>query len=101
MSSPLLTGVISILVLVVDSNQTQSQLLYGGALRRQGTFRVASVRAQLSECLSVLENDPADVVLLADRAGSDRHRFYEFVRGVRAASPRSRWSSCSTIMIAS
>src|SRR5215472_614160 len=84
MSSPLLTGVISILV--VDSNQTQSQLLCG-ALRRQGTFRVASVRAQLSECLSVLENDPADVVLLADRAGTDRHRLYEFVRGVRAASP--------------
>jgi DNA-binding NarL/FixJ family response regulator len=84
MSSPSLTGVIS--VLVADSNQTQSQLLCG-APRRQGTFRVANVPAQLSECLSVLENDPPDVVLLADRTGNHRHQLYELVRGIHAASP--------------
>ena len=84
MSSPSLTRVIS--VLVADSNQTQSQLLCG-ALRRQGTFKVASVPAQLSKCLSVLEDDAPDVVLLAGRTGDHRQQLYELVRGIHAASP--------------
>ena len=46
-------------VLVADSNQTESQLLCG-ALGRQRTFKVASCRPELSECLSVLESDSAD-----------------------------------------
>lgn len=84
MSSLSLTGVIS--VLVADSNQTQSQLLCG-ALRRQGTFKVASAPARLSECLCALENGPPDVVLLADWTGNHRQQLYELVRGIHAASP--------------
>ena len=73
-------------VLVADSNQTQSQLLCG-ALRRQGTFKVSACRAELSECLSVLEPRPADVLLLADGLTDDRDRLYELLRGVHATSP--------------
>ena len=62
-------------VLVADSNQTQSQLLCG-ALRRQGAFKVASCQSELSECLSVLEADRADVLLLADGITDDRERLY-------------------------
>ncbi|HXJ89063.1 MAG TPA: response regulator transcription factor [Candidatus Binatia bacterium] len=73
-------------VLVADSNQTQSQLLCG-ALRRQGAFKVANCRADLSECLSVLETDPADVLLIADGLTDDRDRLYELLRGVHASFP--------------
>ena len=73
-------------VLVADSNQTQSQLLCG-ALRRQGTFKVSGCRADLSECLSVLESDPADVVVLADGLTDDRDRLYELLRGVHSGFP--------------
>ena len=73
-------------VLVADSNQTQSQLLCG-ALRRQGTFKVAGCRAELSECLSVLESDRADVLLLADGLTNDRERLYELLRGVHSTYP--------------
>ena len=73
-------------VLVADSNQTQSQLLCG-ALRRQGTFKVTGCRAKLSECLSVLEPDPADVLLLADGIKDDRDCLYELLRGVHSAHP--------------
>jgi DNA-binding NarL/FixJ family response regulator len=75
-----------ITVLVADSNQTQSQLLCG-ALRRQGTFKVSGCRADLSECLSVLESDPADVVVLADGIADDRDRLYELLRGVHSGFP--------------
>ena len=75
-------------VLVADSNQTQSQLL-GSALRRQGMFQVTRCRADLSECLSVLEADAADVVLLADGLAQDRQQFYELVRGTHAAHPKA------------
>jgi len=83
-SSGLSPEVIS--VLVADSNQTQSQLLCG-ALRRQGTFRVGGCRADLSECLSVLESDPADVLVLADGLTDDRDRLYELLRGVHSGHP--------------
>jgi DNA-binding NarL/FixJ family response regulator len=73
-------------VLVADSNQTQSQLLCG-ALRRQGTFKVSGCRSDLSECLSVLESDPADVVVLADGLTDDRDRLYELLRGVHSGFP--------------
>ena len=73
-------------VLVADSNQTQSQLLCG-ALRRQGTFKVAGCLAQLSECLSVLESDPANVLLLADGITDDRDQLYELLRGVHSGYP--------------
>jgi DNA-binding NarL/FixJ family response regulator len=73
-------------VLVADSNQTQSQLLCG-ALRRQGTFKVAYCAAQLSECLSILEPDAADVLLLADRTTKHRDQLYELLRGVHSAYP--------------
>lgn len=73
-------------VLVADSNQTQSQLLCG-ALRRQGTFNVASCRAELSECLSTIENDPVDVLLLADGITDDREQLYELLRGVHSGYP--------------
>jgi len=76
----------SIGVVVADSNQTQSQLLCG-ALRRQGTFKVASCRAELSECLSILETDSADVLLLADGIKHDRDRLYELLRAVHSAYP--------------
>ena len=74
-------------VLVADSNQTQSQLLCG-ALRRQGTFNVSGSRAALSECLSALESDPPDVLLLAARTTNHREQLYELVRGVHSAYPR-------------
>ena len=73
-------------VVVADSNQTQSQLLCG-ALRRQGTFKVGGCRAELSECLSLLEIDPTDVLLLADGIKDDRDRLYELIRGVHSAYP--------------
>jgi two-component system, NarL family, response regulator DegU len=85
MNSPVLTPEI-ISVLVADSNQTQSQLLCG-ALRRQGNFKVASSRAGLSACLSVLEHNPADVLLLANRITDDRDRLYELLRGVHSGYP--------------
>jgi len=85
MSSPsgLSTDVIS--VLVADSNQTQSQLLCS-ALRRQGAFKVANCPAELPECLSVMEQDTADVILLADGIADDRGRLYELLRGVHSAN---------------
>jgi two-component system, NarL family, response regulator DegU len=73
-------------VLVADSNQTQSQLLCG-ALRRQGAFKVAGCLAELSECLSVLEPDPADVLVLADGLTDERDRLYELLRGVHSGYP--------------
>ena len=73
-------------VLVADSNQTQSQLLCG-ALRRQGSFKVAGSRAELPACFSVLEHDPADVLLLANGITDDRDRLYEFLRGVHSGYP--------------
>jgi DNA-binding NarL/FixJ family response regulator len=85
MSSPLLSSEV-ISVLVADSNQTQSQLLCG-ALRRQGTFKVAGCRAELSECLSVLESNPGNVLVLADGLSDDRDRLYELLRGVRSGYP--------------
>ena len=85
MSSPLLSSEV-ISVLVADSNQTQSQLLCG-ALRRQGTFKVAGCRAELSECLSVLESNPANVLVLADGLINDRDRLYELLRGVHSGYP--------------
>jgi len=79
------SGVIS--VLMADSNQTQSQLLCC-TLRRQGTFKVANARAELSACLSALERDPADVLLLADGITADRNGLYELLRAVRSAYPK-------------
>ena len=86
MSSPSGLSPEVVSVLVADSNQTQSQLLCG-ALRRQGTFKVGGCRSELSECLSVLESDPADVLLLADGITDDRERLYELLRGVHAVYP--------------
>ena len=85
MSSPEVSPEI-IGVVVADSNQTQSQLLCS-ALHRQGTFKVAGCRAELSECLSVLETDPADVLLVADGIKGDRDRLYELLRGAHSAHP--------------
>jgi DNA-binding NarL/FixJ family response regulator len=81
-SSGLSPAVIS--VLVVDSNQTQSQLLCG-ALRRQGNFKVGACEANLSDCLSRMEEDVVDVVLLADGIASNRERLYELLRGVHSS----------------
>ncbi len=86
MSSPSGLGPDVVSVLVVDSNQTQSQLLCG-ALRRQGTFKVAGCEANLSDCLTTIEADPADVILLADGIASDRERLYELLRGVHSSYP--------------
>lgn len=85
MSSPLLASEV-ISVLVADSNQTQSQLLCS-ALRRQGTFKVSRCHAELSECLSVLESDSADVLVVADGLIDDRDRLYEMTRGVHSDFP--------------
>jgi DNA-binding NarL/FixJ family response regulator len=60
-----------------------------GALRRQGAFKVASCLAELSECLSVLESDPVDVVLLADGITDHRGQLYELLRGIRGAHPNT------------
>jgi len=73
-------------VLVADSNQTDSELLCG-ALRRQGTFKVASCRPELSECLSVLESDSADVLVL-DGLTDGRNRLYDLLRGVHSSYPK-------------
>ena len=86
MSTPSGLSPDAISVLVADSNQTQSQLLCG-ALRRQGTFKVAGCLAELSECLSVLESDLADVLVVADGLTDERDRLYELLRGVQAAYP--------------
>jgi len=74
----------AISVVVADSNQTQSQLLCG-ALRRQGTFKVAACEANLADCLSTLESDPVGVLLLADGLADDRDRLYELLRGVHTS----------------
>lgn len=73
-------------VLVADSNQTQSQLLCG-ALRRQGSFAVATSRTELPACLSALESDCADVLLLANGVTDDRDRLYELLRRVHSDHP--------------
>ena len=86
MSSPSGLSPEIISVLVADSNQTQSQLLCG-ALRRQGAFKVTSCQSELSECLSILEADPADVLLLADGITDNRERLYELLRGVHSSYP--------------
>ena len=86
MSTPSGLSPEEISVLVADSNQTQSQLLCG-ALRRQGTFKVSQCRPELAECLSVLESDPADVLVLADGLTDDRDRLYELLRGVHSGFP--------------
>jgi DNA-binding NarL/FixJ family response regulator len=86
MSSPSGLSPEVVSVLVADSNQTQSQLLCG-ALRRQGTFKVDGCRAELSECLSVFEVDPVDVLLLADGLTDHRERLYELLRGVHSSYP--------------
>lgn len=86
MSSPSGLSPETISVLVVDSNQTQSQLLTG-ALRRQGAFKVAVCEATLADCLSTLESDPAEVILIADGIAKDRERLYELLRGVRTSYP--------------
>ena len=86
MSSPSGLSPEVVSVLVADSNQTQSQLLCG-ALRRQGAFKVTGCLAELSECLSVLEPGPADVLLLADGLTDERDRLYELLRGVHSGYP--------------
>lgn len=73
-------------VLVADSNQTESQLLCG-ALRRQRTFKVASCRAELSECLSVLKSYSADVLVLANGLSDDRNWLYDLLRAVHFSYP--------------
>lgn len=75
-------------VLVADSNQTQSQLLTG-ALRRQGTFRVAQCQAKLLECLSAMQAETADVVLLADGLAGDRAKLYATLRELHSAHPKT------------
>jgi DNA-binding NarL/FixJ family response regulator len=77
-----------ITVLVVDSNQTQSQLL-SSALRRQGSLKVNLCAADLAECLSVLEAEGADVILIADGVNHDRQQLYELVRGIHAVHPQA------------
>ena len=86
MSSPSGLSPEVVSVLVADSNQTQSQLLCG-ALRRQGAFKIARCRAELSECISVLEADPTDVLVLADGLTDNRERLYELLRGVQSGYP--------------
>ena len=86
MSSPSGLSPEVVSVLVADSNQTQSQLLCG-ALRRQGAFKVAGCQSELSECLSILAADPADVLLLADGITENRERLYELLRGVHSGYP--------------
>src|ERR1700758_3144030 len=86
MSSPSGLSPEVISVLLADSNQTQSQLLCG-ALRRQGTFKVTGCRSELSECLSILESNPSDVLLLADGITDDRERLYQLLRGVHSGYP--------------
>lgn len=86
MSSPSGLSPEVVSVLVADSNQTQSQLLCG-ALRRQGAFKVAGCQSELAECLSLLEADPADVLLLADGITEHRERLYELLRGVHSGYP--------------
>jgi DNA-binding NarL/FixJ family response regulator len=55
----------SIFVLVVDSNQTQSQLLCR-ALRQQPGLRVRNCGSEVSQCLESLGANRADIVLLGD-----------------------------------
>jgi DNA-binding NarL/FixJ family response regulator len=73
-------------VLVVDSNQTQSQLLVA-ALRRQPDFKVSYCRAELSACLEALELAPADILLIGD--GLPNHgQQYEVLRALHNAYPK-------------
>jgi len=75
-------------VLIVDSNQTQSQLLRD-ALRRQGTFKVAHCQGKLSECLSAMQAESADVVLLANGLADDRSKLCELLRGLHSTHPKT------------
>jgi len=75
-------------VLIAGSNQMQSQLLTG-ALRRQGAFKVAHCEAQLSECLSAMQAEAANVVLLADGLANDRKKGYGILRGLHSAYPKA------------
>ena len=72
-------------VLVADSNQTQCQLMCS-ALRRHAGLRVASCRADLSDCINGLEMARADIVLIGDGLPDADHQ-YELLRGLHAAYP--------------
>jgi DNA-binding NarL/FixJ family response regulator len=79
------TGLEQIRVLVADSNQTQSEVLTS-ALRRHPGLKVASCRAELSDCLQGLRLVPADVVLLSD-GFSDHDQFIDMLRVLHASHP--------------
>ncbi len=72
-------------VLIADSNQTQSHLMCS-ALRRQ-RMRVISCKAELSDCLSTVEQAMPDVALIG---GGTRHldRQYDMLRALHTAYPR-------------
>ena len=79
------TGLEQIRVLVADSNQTQSEVM-SSALRRRPGLKVASCRAELSDCLQGLRLVPADVVLLSD-GFSDHDQFIDMLRVLHASHP--------------
>ena len=63
--------------------------MLSSARRRQGMFKVIRCPAELPECLSVLESDPADVVLMANGVTHNRQQLYELIRGVHSACPQA------------
>jgi len=74
-------------VLLIDSNQTQSQVL-SSALRRRPDFEVSCCPADLSLCLAALESSPADVALLSDGTPGSGNEPYGILRGLHAAHPQ-------------
>lgn len=74
-------------ILVVDSNQTQSQLL-SSALRRQPGMTVTCCRGELSDCKQVLRSAPVDIVLLSDSA-THHDQLVDSVRDLHASYPNT------------
>jgi len=76
-----------IVVLLVNSNRTESELLCS-ALKRHSGFAVTSCKAEAPEALSVVRTLAPDVIVL--KSGTDNHaENCESIRQLRANSPSS------------
>jgi DNA-binding NarL/FixJ family response regulator len=75
-------------VLIVDSNRTHAQLLTE-ALRRRGRFTSTHCQPTLTECLSAMEAETADVVLLADGLAHHRDKLYAILRALHSTHPNT------------
>ena len=73
-------------VLVAESHETYSNILTG-ALRRQRGIKVISCKHELSECKSVLQSVPVDIMLIGNYR-CDQNELVETLRGIHSAHPK-------------